>query len=62
MKLALIAAIAAASLAGAVAPASAEARQEVRPDTILQAQYHRPFHHRHRVCVIRHHRQFCSYR
>jgi hypothetical protein len=63
MKLAITALIAAVSLAGAVAPASAEAaRQEVRPDTLLKTQYHRPFHHRHRVCVMRHHRRICSWR
>ena len=59
MKLAITALIAAVSLAGAVAPASAEARQEVRPDTLIKAQFH---HHRHRVCVMRHHRRICSWR
>lgn len=62
MQLAVIAAIAAASLFGAVAPASAEIRQDVRPDTIVQAQHHRSFHHRHRVCVIRRHRRVCYFR
>ena len=62
MKLAVVAVLAAVSLAGLVAPVAAEARQDVRPGTLLKTVYHRPFHHRHRVCTVRHNRRVCYIR
>ena len=63
MKVILAGLIAAASMVAVSAPVSAApARTEVQPVTasFQTVALHR--HHRHKVCVMRHHHRVCSWR
>ena len=63
MKIALAAAMAAASLAVSFSPASATVGHEIHHDTAAVGHaIHRAVHPRHKVCVMRHHHRVCSYR